>query len=436
VDTEQRYEVIEDSHGEGGFGKISKQRDKFLERFVAVKRLHMLSDREAKARFVREAKTLARMSHTNIPAIYDVKFNENEMLIYFEFVEGSNLRRIITDGRIPSMECARRWFMQVGSALEHAHSLGIVHRDVKPENIIISSDENSAVLVDFGIALTADDVKRITDSGYVIGTRGYMSPEQMAGEELDGRSDLYSLALTLYETLCGHLPQAGEYHSLSENNEAIPPSIDTLIRACLTQEKNRRIESASLFVAQLKNALRTDVPLSALLTEARLHEIVGALRQMSSEDFNSKPRGQKLLIINRLKDLMRTDQKQLRQGTAELIALLTRLTILEPPAEYSTVVNAAFEWGFNKSYAEKWQGNQEVRESLIDSSKEANDKAHTVLSAGFLSLLEPLKLEDLQGWYTHDLRIIAMSLLANPKCGESVADKLAVAYDRINEQTH
>ena len=131
------------------------------------------------------------------------------MEIYSAFVDGQTLREVIKQGVVASMDQTRRWFTQVAAALEHAHSLGIVHRDIKPDNIIVSMDNENALLVDFGIALTIDDVKKLTGTGYVIGTPAYMSPEQSSGEALDGRSDLYSLGIALYETLSGHLPHPG-----------------------------------------------------------------------------------------------------------------------------------------------------------------------------------------------------------------------------------
>jgi serine/threonine protein kinase len=431
----ERYEVIDDSHGEGGFGKVSKHRDKALDRFVAVKQLRILKDAEAAERFKREAKALARMSHPNIPAIYDVQFSEDQMYILFEFIEGKPLRELIKASTSPPLEKVRRWFTQVAAALDHAHAKGIVHRDVKPDNVIITPDDENAILVDFGIALSTDDSKSLTKEGYVIGTPAYMSPEQASGDDLDGRSDLFSLGITLYETLSGHLPHPGTYQSLSDANEAIPPAFDELIKACLAQDKNARVSDAHAFIQRIRSVLRTDVPLSTLLTDARLHEIAAALRQMSAEDFALKPRGQKLLLINRLKDLIRTDKPAVRIGTLEVIGLLTTLARFEGENDYRPIITAALQWGFDKSFGVNWQGDQNIRNHLIETAKAANEAAHKVIATEFIDFFSKKELASLDGWYSHDLRLLAMALLANPACDKE-ADRLAELYDRVNEATH
>jgi serine/threonine protein kinase len=300
---------------------------------------------------------------------------------------------------------------------------------------VISPDRMSAFLVDFGIALTADDVKRITESGYVIGTLGYMSPEQMEGRELDGRSDIYSLGITLYEALCGHLPQIGEYKSLSDANEAIPPGVDDIIKQCLAQDKQFRLPSAREFIGTLRNVFRSDMPFSILLTDARLHELYAALQGMSPEEFAGKPKGQKLLVINRVKDLIRMDNPQMRRPTAEMIAILLRLAMYESVQEYTPIVDSAYEWGFEKSYTPTWSGDEAIRTALIAASKNANRDALLIISKALIEFASHQNLEEKPGWYLHDLRLIVMAVLANQCCDEHAAE-LAALYDQINIFSH
>src|SRR6185436_5746133 len=146
-------------HAEGGFGKILRGRDNVLERDIAVKVLSPLASAITDnhlERFRREAKILASLSHPNIPSIYDVKFDKSEFLIFFQFIHGKTLRQLLDKEGAAPLTQARLWFTQIASALEHAHANNVIHRDVKPDNIIITENRETAYLVDFGIALTPE----------------------------------------------------------------------------------------------------------------------------------------------------------------------------------------------------------------------------------------------------------------------------------------
>ncbi|MBI2824444.1 MAG: serine/threonine protein kinase [Planctomycetia bacterium] len=177
-DVEERYVLDTIAIGTGGYGKVRQGEDKILQRKIAVKTLDPVwaaADDEDKERFKREARTLAKLNHPNIPAIYVVVYTDERFEIVFQFVEGSTLRSILTEGSVGVQEC-KTWFDQLASALQHAHERGIIHRDVKPENMIVSPDQKHCYLVDFGIALSQEEIQRLTGSDNWIGTPGYMAP--------------------------------------------------------------------------------------------------------------------------------------------------------------------------------------------------------------------------------------------------------------------
>src|ERR1051325_6822908 len=213
----ERYTIREEAVGEGGFGKVRKGHDTYLDRPIALKTLDPIwatADAEDKERFRREARILAKLSHPNIPAIYDVVFTDSEFHIIFQYIDGKNLRDLLASGPV-SMGQVRAWFDQVASALEHAHAAGVIHRDIKPENLIVTNDGRHCYLVDFGLALSKHDLTRLTDSDKRVGTPGYMSPEQEDGKDLDSSDDVYVLGVCLYEALCGHRIKVGDYEALN-----------------------------------------------------------------------------------------------------------------------------------------------------------------------------------------------------------------------------
>ena len=211
-----RYHVVK-KLGEGGMGQVYLAEHVKMGRRSAIKVMNpsMVHDPDAVARFNREAANASRITHSNVCAIYD--FGETpDGLIYLamEFIEGEPLTDLLARDRSLPTARAAGIFLQVADALQAAHDLGIVHRDLKPDNVMLARarDGSDVVkVVDFGIAkaVGGDDSQKVTKTGLVVGTPEFMSPEQLSGDPLDGRSDVYSLALVLFKMLTGKLPFEG-----------------------------------------------------------------------------------------------------------------------------------------------------------------------------------------------------------------------------------
>lgn len=208
-----RYEVLE-RIGSGGMGTVYKARDRHLDRLVALKILTpgLQAHAESLERFRREARALAQLKHPSVAAVYDANVEGGFPYLVMEFVEGDTLEQVLHErGPLPVAEVVRLGF-QLAEALDHIHRHHIVHRDVKTSNIILGAD-GRAVLADFGIALVAS-LPRISHGA--LGTPEYMSPEQADGKPLDGRTDVYSLGIVLYECLAGTVPFQREGESLAD----------------------------------------------------------------------------------------------------------------------------------------------------------------------------------------------------------------------------
>lgn len=416
--TPARFTFQEAPHGTGGFAKVTKGRDNILERDIAIKVLDPLTTAFPEAdleRFRREARILARLSHPNIPAIYDVDSGPGKFSLIFQFVDGINLRQLIAKEGPCQLSEARQWFHQIASALEYAHSLGIIHRDVKPDNIIITPDRESAYLVDFGIALSADEAKKLTKSGFAVGTPGYMSPEQQAGEEVDRKTDIYSLAVTLYEALAGKAIPVGDYEELSVANEAIPPQIDNLIQDCLLP-RDRRLESAKTFSVRLSGALRATRPLSEILAHGKLHELAAALGAFSAEDFSKLPEGQKVLILAKVTDVVASGETRLQFASEQFLNLLLSRGLLLDKDTYREIVRPAVEWAFGGKFGETFAASASIQRSLEQAAYVARGAAHDVLREEFVEYLKGVDFEKKENWYLQGIRDQVETLLANPSC--------------------
>jgi serine/threonine protein kinase len=436
-----RYKVVEDNIGQGGFGRIDKAFDEFLERHVAIKTLDPLfksaPTKEDRERFKREAKNLASLTHPNIPAIYDVQFPESnsEFKIIFQWIDGITVREYLTDYGVLSLDQVKHYSTDICMALNHAHENNIIHRDIKPSNLIITKDKESCYIVDFGISLKSTDIKRIT-GGTPIGTPGYMSPEQERGDEIDLTSDIFSLGVVLYECLAGTKPTVGQYKPLSAQNETIPPTIDELIKNSLVDTKER-VRSAQDFLARLQTALRPPSSFSKILAEGALHEIYISLTDMDPDEYSNLPLGQRRLILSRLKDLIRVDEMRMRKPIASLLSQLVRVSSNSSESDFSFIIDNSILFGFEKEYSGQWRGDVIVRNALCRTSLICNSKAHNILGEQVLKHWDDISnIMEYDSWYRHDLRKLLQNLLANDQCSNELSEILAIKLDKLNELSH
>ncbi|MHB8986009.1 MAG: protein kinase domain-containing protein, partial [Eubacteriales bacterium] len=262
-----RYQILEQLGG-GGMAIIYKGRDTFLNRFVTIKvlRPEFTSDEEFVKRFSREAQAIARLSHPNIVSIFDVGREGEVPYLVMEYVEGDNLKnKIRTNGAISQPERAVEIARQVLSALQHAHDNNIVHRDIKPHNILITTG-GAAKLTDFGIAREATTAT-LTQSDTIVGSVHYLSPEQARGETAGPGSDIYSLGIVMYEMLTGELPFNGDTPISvaikhiqdvpappSRINPAVSPELEKVIIRAMAKNPADRFESARKMAEALTGA--------------------------------------------------------------------------------------------------------------------------------------------------------------------------------------
>jgi serine/threonine protein kinase len=431
----ERYVYLKESEiGSGGFGKVRVAHDTTLDRDVAVKSLDPILKEFSEAeqeRFKREARTLAKLSHPNIPAVYDVEYTQDAFNIYFQFIEGKNLRKIIQENGPSQISVVRQWFLQIGSALEHAHKLDIIHRDIKPENIIITPDQQTAYLVDFGIALSREDEQRLTKKGYVVGSVGYMSPEQAAGEILDARADIFSLGVTFYEVLAGKRMAPGNYEDLS-SNEAIPSSIDDFVLECTEPDRDRRLASARVFLTRLAGALAQPTkPLSDVLAHGKLHELALVIEEYSPTGFKNLPAGQRILIMEKVNGVVLSENEMLDQAGERFLELLVTRGVLIDAESYREIVQPAIHWAFEKKF-DMYVGRPSIRKALEAAAFTSGDGAFEVLSRELLAHLSTVNFDGKPEWYLHSMRELIQALMANPTC-EDVALEFGKLLRTINK---
>src|SRR5512136_1675635 len=259
--TVSHYKILE-KLGEGGMGIVYKAEDLKLTRTVALKFLpHGLDAHEPeRARFLQEARAAAILNHPNICTIHDIHDQDGQQFIVMEYVEGKTLREIVP---VKKMQDAIGYAIQISEALQEAHAKGIVHRDIKAENIMVNSKKQVKVM-DFGLAKLKGSLK-LTKTSSTVGTLAYMAPEQIEGGEVDARSDIFSFGIVLYELLTGHLPFHGEheaaivYSIVNEEPEPLPhylpdaPSeLMHILNRALEKDREERYQTIHEMVIDLR----------------------------------------------------------------------------------------------------------------------------------------------------------------------------------------
>jgi serine/threonine-protein kinase len=260
-----RYE-LEELVGSGGMSSVFKARDRLLDRHVALKVLHQhyAEDGEYVERFRREARAVAQLSHPNIVTVIDRGESEGRQFIVFEYVDGENLKEVLEENGPLPVRDALELALGVSRGLAFAHDHGLIHRDVKPQNVLLNGDGRPKV-TDFGIARSLDIEHGVTQTGTVLGTSNYIAPEQASGGRVDAQTDVYGLGVLLFELLTAEVPFEGDNFvavamrhinepppSVLERRGDVPPRVAAAVDRALAKDPRRRFPSMDAFAAELE----------------------------------------------------------------------------------------------------------------------------------------------------------------------------------------
>jgi len=261
--TISHYKILE-KLGEGGMGVVYKAQDTKLDRIVALKFLpeRLVCDEEAKSRFVNEAKAASALNHPNITTIYEIDEVEDQCFISMECVKGRSIKEVIGERKLSEEEILKI-ATQIAEGLNAAHKKDIIHRDIKSDNIMLTED-GQVKIMDFGLA-KLKGVSKLTKAGTTLGTMQYMSPEQVQGQEVDQRSDIFSFGVVLYEMITGQLPFKGEYEAavvysiinetpepITEHRTDIPEGLQRIVDKVLEKQRDLRYQNMDDFFTDVE----------------------------------------------------------------------------------------------------------------------------------------------------------------------------------------
>src|SRR3954453_12977561 len=263
-----RYEV-EELVGAGGMSSVYRAHDRLLDRKVALKVMHQHcgEDPEHVERFRREARSVAALSHPNVVTVIDRGEQDGRQFIVFEYIDGENLKQLIERRGAAPVKTALELAKQIGLALSFAHQQGLIHRDVKPQNVLLNGD-GTAKVTDFGIARSLDVQHGMTQTGTVLGTSDYIAPEQAQGQRVDEQTDIYSLGVVLYELLTSEVPFPGENFvavamrhineeppSIREKRPDVSPRLEAAIHRAMAKDAAARFATMADFCHELELCL-------------------------------------------------------------------------------------------------------------------------------------------------------------------------------------
>ena len=289
--------------GEGGMASVYKAYQANMDREVALKVLprHFASDAEFVARFEQEAKVLAKLRHPHILPVHDYGEIDGYTYLVMPFIESGTLINVLRQGPL-SLEEIENYIRQVGDALDYAHSQGIIHRDVKPSNVLVD-ERGNCMLVDFGIAKIVESSNNLTQTGGILGTPAYMAPEQGRSGSTDARVDIYALGVILYEMATGRVPFKAETPIAvlvkhindplpmpRDENPNLPPQVEQVILKAMAKNPDDRFATAGEMVKALSGAV-AEASRQAAIDDKTVHspQNESATMQTSAPDVAAKP---------------------------------------------------------------------------------------------------------------------------------------------------